>query len=465
MKPTAWPPAPLPTAHQSSTEHTNSDDDDDDSDESDEADALYQPDFLFPDMSTAAHSLSQLPLPSERAASASSREADTLLQPNFCFLSSSSSSDDNDSVLFAPPAPVTLTRTKRPPRSIVGTTSSFILGDKLGEGAHAIVKEGIDERSLRIVAVKILDLRRLRRLRGGLDAIDREVAVQKRLKRHPNLIELIDVIRQKPSTSKTKMYIILEMANGCTVQELVDSAPNKQLVESQVANIVYQTLIGLQYMHGKGVVHRDVKPSNLMLAASGVLKISDFGVAEFLDEYNSEDNVSRTSGSPAFQAPEIARGEHGYSGMKVDVWALGVTIYLLVGGRIPFHGESLVGLFAAIEEGKYEALENVSEDCCNVISRMLTVSWKDRASVDELLKHGWVTRGAVELSSEEQEMNGWIKIPKKEFGILDVVKRMYVADDDVTHGADGKRPQENPTMSSDNTRLQRDKDGNLCNLV
>lgn len=330
--------------------------------------------------------------------------------------------DDDDASYFGTPRP----RPTRPPKSIKGTKTSFILGAKLGEGAYAVVKEGIDEKSLRIVAVKILDLRRIRRVRGGVEAIEREVSVQKRLKRHQNLIELIDVIRQQPP--KMKMHIILEMATGCSVHELAENAPEKRLCESQVANFTHQALTGLHYMHGKGVVHRDIKPSNMMLSANGVLKISDFGVAEFLDEYNSDDNVTRTSGSPAFQAPEIANGEHGYSGMKVDVWALGVSMYMLLMGRIPFQGETLVALFENISRGQYEPLIDISSEAQDVVAKMLTVSWRERASVEELLKHPWVARGAVQISPEEKENRGWMVIPKKEFGILEVVKRMFEED-------------------------------------
>lgn len=352
------------------------------------------------------------------------------------FLSSSSDDDDDDNELFGLSTnSVSFVREAVPkPKSITGTKSSFIIGHKLGEGAYATVKEGIDERSLRIVAVKVLDLRRLRKVRGGIEAIEREVAVMKRLKRHPNLIELIDVVR---APAKSKMYIILEMANGCTVQELAESVSGKRVPESQVAHFVYQTLKGLQYMHGKGVVHRDIKPSNMMLTSAGELKITDFGVAEFLDNYNSEDNVSRTSGSPAFQAPEIAKGDEDYSGMKVDVWALGVTMYLLLSGKIPFEAENLLSLFELIGEGRYEEPEDMNLVCRDVISRMLRVNWKERESVDDLLKHPWVVRGGQQLSEQQRQEKGWISVTRREFGILDIVKRMYEMDIEQTDSSSG----------------------------
>lgn len=271
------------------------------------------------------------------------------------------------------------------------------------------------------MAVKILDLRRLRRCRGGLDAIEREVSVLKRLKKHPNLIELIDVVRLP---ERGKMYIVLEMANGCTVEQLAALAGGK-LPELQVARIVYFVLLALQYMHGKGVVHRDIKPSNVMLTAGGHVKISDFGVAEFLNEYKSEDNVSRTSGSPAFQAPEIARGELGYSGMKVDVWALGVTTYLLLTGHIPFGGDNLIALFDTIAQGLYDEPDSFSPSLKDVIRRMLIVDWRARDSVDDLLKHPWVIKGSQRVSEQQQLEQAWQPIPRKHIRILDLVKRMY----------------------------------------
>lgn len=364
------------------------------------------------------------------------------------FLSSSSSSS-GDELFGVSSHTVSISRPSRP-RTIQGTRSSFILGHKLGEGAYAVVREGIDEQSLRIVAVKVLDLRRLRKLRGGIEAIEREVAVQQRLKKHPNLVELIDVVRMP---AKSRMYIILEMANGGTVQQLADSVPDHCLPESQVANFTAQTLKGLQYMHGKGVVHRDIKPSNLMLTAQGDLMISDFGVAEFLNEYNDDDNVTRTSGSPAFQAPEIAIGAPGYSGMKVDVWALGVTVYFLLTGTIPFEADNLLVLFELIGKGEYKEPEGFSEACMDCISRMMTVDWGKRASVDELLKHPWITKGTAELSSQQREERGWVHIPKKDLGILQIVTDMYKEDEaipppDATSPASSAAPATSAAQST-----------------
>ncbi|KAI0561089.1 Serine/threonine protein kinase [Gracilaria domingensis] len=356
----------------------------------------------------------------------------TLAEQPFPFSFDSSSSEDD-----FPSLP-------RRPKHIQGSKSSFLLGEKLGEGAFAVVKEGIDQNSLRLVAVKILDMRRIRKMRGGSDAVLREVRIQKRLKRHPNLIELIDVIR--PSQS-SKTYIVLELANGCTVAELAERNGGT-LPHTQVANYAYQVLRGLHYMHGKGVVHRDIKPANMMMTTNGALKISDFGVAEFLDEYNQDDSVSRTSGSPAFQAPEIARGDDDYSGMKVDVWALGISVFLLVTGRIPFRGENLMQLFENIGVGDFEIPEDLPDDLRDVLGKMLTVDWRERHSVFELLRHPWIVKGSLVLSDAEKEELGWAQIPAVSVNILDAVKRLYGNDEDMVQTStltDEPPPSETPS--------------------
>jgi serine/threonine protein kinase len=264
-------------------------------------------------------------------------------------------------------------------------------------------------------------MRRLRKVRGGVENVKLEIKVQKALKRHPNVIELIGV---HEDVQKAKMYIFLEMANGCTVQELLEMSPDKRLPSAQVAFFLNQTLSGLVYMHRRGVIHRDIKPSNLMLTASGELKIADFGVAEFLDKYELEDSVTRTTGSPAFQAPEIAKGEDGYSGMKVDVWALGVTAYYLLVGQIPFQGDTLVALFNAIAEGKYTEPSNVDESARDALRMMLEVDWHERIGVEDLLKHPWIARASRALPQASQEEGGWVPIPCKQFTVLDLAQRL-----------------------------------------
>jgi serine/threonine protein kinase len=117
-------------------------------------------------------------------------------------------------------------------------------------------------------------------------------AILKQLKGHRNIIELIEVIDEP---NAPKLYIVMELANGCSLQQLTESAPNNRLPHQQAREYFRQLVEGLEFMHSRNVVHRDIKPSNLMLTTKGELKISDFGVAEFLDRYAELDLVTRST--------------------------------------------------------------------------------------------------------------------------------------------------------------------------
>eukprot|EP00186_Timspurckia_oligopyrenoides_P003070 CAMPEP_0182441804 /NCGR_PEP_ID=MMETSP1172-20130603/804_1 /TAXON_ID=708627 /ORGANISM="Timspurckia oligopyrenoides, Strain CCMP3278" /LENGTH=359 /DNA_ID=CAMNT_0024636353 /DNA_START=46 /DNA_END=1125 /DNA_ORIENTATION=- len=297
----------------------------------------------------------------------------------------------------------------------------YLLGVKLGEGAHAKVKEGMDEQTLRIVAVKIVDKRFLAKMPGGLDNIQREIAILKALKNHQNIIQLLDVLDEPEK--KKKLYIVMELANGCTVQELIERAPNSKVPLNQAKMLFRQLLIGLQYIHGHNIVHRDIKPANLMLTTEAKLKISDFGVAEFLNKYDAQVNVSRTSGSPAFQAPEIALGEKEYDGTKVDIWAAGVTLFYMLTGTVPFHGDTLFELFGSIGKAEFTIPEYVDPLARDLISHMMLRDQSQRYSARDCLNHPWI-KPVTETGPEDD----WVSIPLKEPQITKMVSALLGED-------------------------------------
>lgn len=114
----------------------------------------------------------------------------------------------------------------------------------------------------------------------------------------------------------------------CVLQEMLASAPEQKLPLFQAHKYFVQLIEGLQYLHGQGVIHNDIKPGNLLLTLDDTLKISDFGVAEKLDPFALDDTCTKGQGSPAFQPPEIANGHDSFSGYKADVWSAGVTLYV-----------------------------------------------------------------------------------------------------------------------------------------
>eukprot|EP00871_Galdieria_phlegrea_P004317 jgi/Galph1/4887/GphlegSOOS_G3569.1 len=298
----------------------------------------------------------------------------------------------------------------------------YILGQKLGEGAYSKVKEGIDSQSLRIVAVKIIDKRFLKKVKGGMDNVKREIAILKQLKGHKNIIELIEVIDEQ---NAPKLYIVMELANGCSLQQLVESAPDNRLPTQQARRYFQQLVEGLEFMHSRNVVHRDIKPSNLMLTTKGELKISDFGVAEFLDRYAELDLVTRSSGSPAFQAPEIAKGEKDFSGRKVDIWAAGVTLFYCLTGRLPFDGNNLFELFEKIGKGEFEIPSFVGDTAADLLRHLLDPNQQRRYSIEEVKRHPFVS----EFDTEDE--SSFIPIPSRKPQVLNLVARLFEEDSGV----------------------------------
>lgn len=161
----------------------------------------------------------------------------------------------------------------------------------------------------------------MRRIPNGEQNVRREIQLLRLLK-HKNVIELLDVLYNE---EKQKMYLIMEYCVG-GLQEMLESVPEKKLPLFQAHKYFIQLIDGLEYLHGRGIIHKDIKPGNLLLTLDHTLKISDFGVAEALDPFSFTDICTIGQGSPAFQPPEIANGHESFSGFKVDIWSSGVTL-------------------------------------------------------------------------------------------------------------------------------------------
>lgn len=167
------------------------------------------------------------------------------------------------------------------------------------------MREAIDSNTLRRVAVKISDKRRLRKVRGAEEQQKREIAVQRKLS-HRGVVEVIEVftLPEKPD----KMYIVLELVTGGSLQALLESYADGRLPLCLCHRLFAQLLDALEHCHAKGVIHRDIKPANLMITADGQLKVSDFGSAEMIGPYLSEDTLTKSSGTPAFHRCAPPRG-------------------------------------------------------------------------------------------------------------------------------------------------------------
>lgn len=263
----------------------------------------------------------------------------------------------------------------------------YLMGELIGEGSYSKVKETIDSETLERRAIKIMERKRLRKIPNGEDNVRREMKLMRRLN-HKNVIKLVDLIY---NDEKQKIYIVMEYC-VTVLHELFDKAPENKLPISQAHCYFVQLIDGLEYLHSQGIIHKDIKPSNLLINNSNVVKITDFGVAEQLDLFTPDDICTKSQGSPAFQAPELVEGSVKFSGYKIDIWSSGVTLYSITTGKYPFDGENIYRLIDNISKGQFTMPEDLEPTLQDLLTGMLRKDPNQRSSLKEIKDHPWYRR-------------------------------------------------------------------------
>lgn len=275
----------------------------------------------------------------------------------------------------------------------------YILGDIIGTGSYAEVRECIDTLNLRRCAVKIVDKNHLRRQAPKALANQlQEIRLLRRL-RHPNIIALIECRLKGP-----KVYIFLEHCTFVLHDLLQEQADGRFHCSQMVRNLFGQLATGLAYLHSVGIVHRDVKPQNVLITNCGTVKLIDFGVSLALSVWHLTGFCRHSEGSPLFQAPELidssaisgeASAAPVASNFKVDVWAAGVTLYLMLFGEYPFQDDNLLGLYDKILSDELDFPKHVEipskRVACDLLASMLDKSSANRATIEEALGHPWLS--------------------------------------------------------------------------
>ena len=262
--------------------------------------------------------------------------------------------------------------------------SHYVMGDVLGEGSYAKVKEAVDQVTLCRRAVKIMKRKKLRRIPNGEKNAECEIKLLATL-RHKNVMELVEVFY---NDEKGKIYIVLEYC--CAVlKDMLEQSDMKKFPTWQAHFYFKQLMDGLGYLHSRGIIHKDIKPGNLLLNTAGILKIADFGTVEILDRFAPDDSICSSQGTPAFQPPEIANGVESFPGFKVDVWSSGITLYNFVTGEYPFNGDTIFRLFEAIGRCEVRIPKDLDPILANLISGMLREDPQIRFSLQDIREHDW----------------------------------------------------------------------------
>ncbi|KAH8251625.1 hypothetical protein KR038_003062 [Drosophila bunnanda] len=249
----------------------------------------------------------------------------------------------------------------------------------LGKGNFAKVKLALHVPTGREVAIKVIDKTQLNT--SARQKLYREVKIMKLLN-HPNIIRLFQVIE-----SERTLYLVMEYASR---GELFDHLVKNGRMRERDARVIFRQLVSaIQYCHSKFVVHRDLKAENLLLDQHLNIKIADFG---FGNTFDPNAHMETFCGSPPYAAPELFMGRK-YAGPEVDAWSLGVVLYTLVSGSLPFDGGTLKELRDRVLRGKYRVPYYISMDCENLMRKFLVLNPAKRTSLSAVMSDKWINLG------------------------------------------------------------------------
>jgi len=265
----------------------------------------------------------------------------------------------------------------------------YTLGDELGRGRFSVVNSAINVKEGRGYAVKVVENKSLTD-EENLEALETEIEILRKLD-HPHIVSLKEVV---VSTEDT--YIVMELLSGGELfNRIVDKGP---FPEAEAANLFAQILLSMEYLHSLSIVHRDVKPENILYLSSGAdqIKLIDFGYAGV---WTPEKPLTGLCGTPDYVAPEVLSWyddeDNGTPyGKGSDLWSLGVLLYVILSGCSPFSADEEEAILELVAQAKYEFHEaewaNITPDAKDLISKLLIVDPEKRLTMEQLLNHAWL---------------------------------------------------------------------------
>ncbi|XP_046441064.1 nascent polypeptide-associated complex subunit alpha, muscle-specific form-like isoform X7 [Daphnia pulex] len=266
----------------------------------------------------------------------------------------------------------------------------FDLVRKLGQGTYGKVQLGINKETGQEVAIKTIKKAKIE-TEADLIRIRREIQIMSSV-RHPNIIHIYEVFE-----NKEKMVLVMEYAAGGELYDYLSQ--RKVLNEAEARRVFRQVASAVYYCHKHNICHRDLKLENILLDESKTAKIADFGLSNVFDDRRL---LTTFCGSPLYASPEIVRGTP-YHGPEVDCWSLGVLLYTLVYGAMPFDGSNFKRLVKQISSGEYYEPPDKPSTASPLVRHMLLVDPAKRANVEDICSHWWVNEGYGESCLEVAE--------------------------------------------------------------
>lgn len=257
---------------------------------------------------------------------------------------------------------------------------NYILHEKLGQGGFGSVVKGVHSETGEAAAIKFVPKKSFRQF-SDLQRVFQEIQALRNL-RHPNIIRIMDV-----ADTPESVCFIMEYASGGELRGYIEKM--KQLGEEDARVFFKQIVRAVHYIHSKKIIHRDLKLENILLDCSSSCKIVDFGLSDYV---SSKERTVTDAGTEAYLAPEVYNGTSGATDpYKIDSWALGVILYAMTHGKLPFSRPDSETC-AKLDADGPNFNEEVTSGFQRLVKACLTTKPDKRASVNEITTDPWVTK-------------------------------------------------------------------------
>jgi serine/threonine protein kinase len=286
---------------------------------------------------------------------------------------------------------------------------NYILTKIIGKGSFSNVYKSYHIETKEMYAIKVVSLKNL--AHKMIENIESEINIMMKIK-HDNIVKLHETIK----TDK-HICLVIDYCDGEDLNKYIKK--NGRISEKQTKMFMTQIASGLYYLHSLNLIHRDLKPHNILLSKNGNIKIADFG---FVKDYTEISMFDTLCGSPIYMAPEIL--QHKKYDAKVDLWSIGIILYEMLCAEPPFMASNHIQLLKIIETTKFKFQKNIiiSTDCINIIESLLVVNPKERISFDDFFDHPFFENYGFEKKEIEEEI--------KKSAFIDFVDEKYIDEKD-----------------------------------